>query len=104
MKALRDGMKVAVTIDTTDGMPYKVLYIRGTVHTDTVEGPSEEYKASSRRVMGEEGGEAWIAQVTPLAPRMSRIVVKPEWVGILDFETRFPNALERAMESLQPTR
>jgi hypothetical protein len=25
----------------------------------------------------------------------------PEWVGILDFETRFPSALERAMERAQ---
>ena len=26
------------------------------------------------------------------------VAIKPNWVGILDFETRFPNELERAME------
>jgi hypothetical protein len=29
---------------------------------------------------------------------MGRVFIKPNWVGILDFETRFPSALERAME------
>jgi hypothetical protein len=28
---------------------------------------------------------------------MARIVVKPEWVAVLDFETRFPSAIEAAM-------
>ena len=29
--------------------------------------------------------------------RMARIVVRPEWVAILDFEKRFPGAIEAAM-------
>jgi hypothetical protein len=28
---------------------------------------------------------------------MARITVRPEWVGILDFEERFPSAIEAAM-------
>jgi hypothetical protein len=28
---------------------------------------------------------------------MARIVIQPEWVGILDFEQRFPSAIEAAM-------
>jgi hypothetical protein len=28
---------------------------------------------------------------------MARIAIKPQWVGIMDFEGRFPNDLERAM-------
>jgi hypothetical protein len=32
---------------------------------------------------------------------MARIFIKPTWVGILDFESRFPSAIERAMERLQ---
>ena len=50
------------------------------------------------RVFGEEGGRAWLDNMRPICPRMSRIFVKPQWVGILDFETRFPSAMERAME------
>ena len=97
MKVLRDGDKVALTIDS-DSMPYKVLTIRGSVRIDAVDGVSPEYSASSRRVLGEEQGQAWLNQIGPIMPRMSRIFMRPEWVGILDFETRFPSAVERAME------
>ena len=96
-KVLHDGDKVALTIDS-DSMPYKVLTIRGSVRMDTVEGVSSEYDAASRRVLGEEQGEAWINQIGAMIPRMARIFITPEWVGILDFETRFPSAVEHAME------
>ena len=96
MKALREGDAVALTIDS-DMQPYKVLLIRGVIHTDTVEGIAPEYAAMSKRVFGEEGGQAWLTQLAPICPRMSRVFIKPTWVGILDFETRFPSALERAM-------
>src|SRR5215210_8436120 len=49
MKVLRDGDKVALTIDS-DSMPYKVLTIRGSIHIDTVDGVTPEYAAMSRRV------------------------------------------------------
>jgi hypothetical protein len=97
MRALRNGAKVAVSIDS-DTMPYKVLLIRGTVRIDTVDGIAPEYAAMSKRVFGEEAGQAWLNQIQPIVPQMARVFIQPEWVGILDFETRFPNALERAME------
>ncbi len=100
MKALHDGAKVALTIDS-DSMPYKVLMVRGSVRTDTVEGIAPEYATMTKRVLGEEQGQAWLENMRPICPRMSRVFVKPEWVGILDFETRFPSALERAMEQAQ---
>jgi hypothetical protein len=96
MKVLKDGDQVALTIDS-DTMPYKVLLIRGLIHTDTVDGIAPEYAAMSKRIFGEEGGQAWLDQLAPICPRMSRVFIKPSWVGILDFETRFPSALERAM-------
>jgi hypothetical protein len=97
MKVLKDGAKVALTIDS-DSMPYKVLMIRGSVHVDTVDGIAPEYAALTKRVMGEVQGQAWLNQVGPLFPRMSRMFVRPEWVGIIDFETRFPSGVEHAME------
>jgi hypothetical protein len=97
MKALHDGDRVAASIDT-DVMPYRVLQLRGRIRTDTVDGVAPEYEAMSRRVMGEEAGEAWLVTLRAVTPRMSRIFLTPEWVALLDFETRFPNALERAME------
>ena len=96
MKVLKDGDQVALTVDS-DTMPYKVLLIRGPIRTDTVDGIAPEYAAMSKRVFGEEGGQAWLDQVTPIFPRMARIFITPSWVGILDFESRFPSAIERAM-------
>ena len=97
MKALQEGTRVALSIDS-DRMPYKVLLLRGTIHIDTVEGVSPEYAASCRRTMGEEAGTAWLAQIGGLMPQMTRIFIRPEWVAVQDFETRFPNAVEWAME------
>jgi Pyridoxamine 5'-phosphate oxidase len=96
-KVLKDGSKVAVSIDH-DSSPPKILLIRGTVRTDTVEGIAPEYAAMIRRTMSEEDGQALLAEATPLYPRMTRIFIHPDWVGILDFETRLPSAVERAIK------
>jgi hypothetical protein len=100
MKALHDGDNVALSIDSHT-MPYKVLLVRGTARTDTVSGIAPEYEAMTKRVMGEAAGQAWLDNMRPICPRMSRVFIKPTWVAIQDFETRFPNALERAMEQAQ---
>ena len=99
-KVLKNGSKVALTIDS-NAMPPKVLLIRGTVRSDTVEGIAPEYAAMIRRTMGEEDGGKLLAQAAPLYPRMTRIFIHPDWVGILDFETRLPSAVERAIERAQ---
>lgn len=99
-KVLKDGVKVAVTIDS-DRMPHKTLLIRGSVRMETVDGVAPEYVAAAKRMLGEEQGQAWVDQASGVMPRMTRIFIRPEWVGVMDFETRFPNALERAMERAQ---
>ncbi|GAA2149270.1 pyridoxamine 5'-phosphate oxidase [Humibacillus xanthopallidus] len=97
LKALHDGDSVAVSIDT-DEMPYQVLQIRGRVRVDTVDGVAPEYAAMARRTMGEEAGNEWVTNLGAMSSRMSRVFLTPEWVALLDFQTRFPSALERAME------
>lgn len=96
MNVLKDGAQVALTIDS-DTMPYNVLLIRGPIRIDTVDGIAPEYAAMTMRVFGEQAGQAWLDQLAPISPRMSRVFITPTWVGILDFETRFPSAIERAM-------
>lgn len=96
-KVLKDGSKVAVTIDSPTG-PWKVLYVRGSIKTNVVNGVAPEYAAAARRYLGEEAGNAWIKQVEQMPGKMAQIYLTPGWVGILDFETRFPSAMEAAME------
>jgi Pyridoxamine 5'-phosphate oxidase len=96
-KALTNGSKVAVSIDR-DFSASKILLIRGTVRVDTVEGLALEYVAMIRRSMSEEEAQALLDQAAPLYPRMTRIFIHPDWVGLLDFETRLPSAVERAIE------
>ncbi len=98
LKALRDGQMVALCIDT-DAMPYQVLEIRGMIRLDVVEGIAPEYKLMTQRTLGVEAGQAWLTNLALICPRMTRVFVRPTWVGLLDFETRFPSAIERAMEA-----
>jgi hypothetical protein len=100
MHALKDGDKVALSIDS-DTMPCKVLLVRGSVRLETVEGIAPEYAAMTRRIMDEASAEQWLATMRPITPHMAMIYVRPEWVGIIDFETRFPSALERRIEHAQ---
>jgi PPOX class probable F420-dependent enzyme len=93
---LPTNSKVALTIDRNE-FPYHALLVRGTAEVETVEGVTPEYEACARRYFGEEGGEEWVESVRQMAPQMVRISVRPEWVSILDFETRFPSAIQAAM-------
>lgn len=96
VKALSPRAKVAVTIDS-ESEPYHSLLIRGTATTQLVEEVPSEYRAAATRYMGEEEGAGWVAMVEKMFPRMARIAIRPEWVGVIDFETRFPNAIEAGM-------
>ena len=100
MHALENGAKVAVSIDS-DTMPYEVLLIRGVIRMNVVEGIASEYASMTRRIMGEEEAKQWLENMRPLTPQMAVIYIRPEWVGILDFQARFPSALERAVERAQ---
>jgi hypothetical protein len=82
-------------------MPYEVLMVRGTTRTNVVDGVAPEYAAMCRRTLGEQGGQAWLDQLAQMCPQMVRVFISPTWVGLIDFQTRFPSAIERAMERLQ---
>ena len=92
LKALSKNTKVALTIDDNN-FPHKVLLVRGTARLETVKGIVPEYAAAAERYFGREQGQAWLKQLRTLIPNMVRITIVPEWVGLLDFQTRFPSAL-----------
>jgi PPOX class probable F420-dependent enzyme len=92
LKALAKNPKVALTIDDNT-FPYRVLSVRGTARLEAVEGVIPEYAAAAERYFGRKQGQAWVSQIRGTMPRMVRIAIRPEWVGVLDFQTRFPSAL-----------
>jgi hypothetical protein len=92
LKALARNPKVSLTIDH-DAFPHKVLLIRGSARLEPVEGIVPEYALAAERYFGKERGQAWLTQLRGMVPSMVRIAITPEWVGILDFKTRFPSAL-----------
>jgi hypothetical protein len=96
VRALTKNPAVAVTIDTNT-FPHKVLQIRGTVRVEMIDGVSPEYASAANRYFGAEQGQAWVSQIGGMFTKMARVTLTPTWAAILDFETRFPSAIETAM-------
>ena len=92
LKALAVNPKVSLTIDDNT-FPHKVLLVRGTARLEPVDGIVPEYAIAANRYFGPEQGPAWVKNLTTMISSMVRITITPEWVGLLDFETRFPSAL-----------
>ena len=92
LKALAKNPKVSLTIDDNT-FPHKVLLIRGSARLEPVQGIVPEYAQCAERYFGPEMAKAWLGQLRTMVSSMVRITITPEWVGLLDFQTRFPSAL-----------
>ncbi len=92
VRALRERPKVAVTIDDNT-FPNKVLLVRGTARMREVQGIVPEYAMAAERYLPAAEGRAWVKQLSGMISEMVRIAITPEWVGVLDYKTRFPSAL-----------
>lgn len=92
LKALAKDPRVALTIDDNK-FPHKVLLVRGTARLQTIHGIVPEYAMAAERYFGAQQGKAWVTQLASMIQDMVRITITPEWVGLLDFQTRFPSAL-----------
>lgn len=90
LSALRADPRVAVSIDTDD-FPPSALTLRGAVAIDEVDGIAPEYAAAARRYLGDSGARALLATVDRPGTRQARIVLRPAWVGLLDFTNRLPS-------------
>ncbi len=98
VEVLPKNSNVSIVIDTNT-WPYRELSIRGKANVEIIEGVVPEYAAAARRYFGEEQGAAWETQIGAMFTHMARISVRPEWVGLLDFEQRFPSAIAAAMNA-----
>jgi len=92
LKALAKNPRVSLTIDDNT-FPHKVLLIRGSARLEPVEGIVPEYEAAAARYFDAELAKGWLGQLRTLISSMVRITITPDWVGLLDFQTRFPSAL-----------
>jgi hypothetical protein len=92
LKALAKNQRVSLTIDD-NVFPHKVLLIRGSARLETLDRIVPEYAMAAERYFGLEQGQAWVERLRTMISSMVRITVTPEWVGLLDFQTRFPSAL-----------
>lgn len=92
LKALAKNPKVSLTIDD-NVFPHRVLLVRGTARLETLDTIVPEYAMAADRYFGPEQGKAWVAQLGKMISSMVRVTITPEWVGLLDFQTRFPSAL-----------
>ena len=90
LKALAADPRVALTIDDNT-WPHKVLLVRGRANVEMLGDVVPEYELSAARYFGPEQGPAWVT--TLRGKPMARIAITPHWVGVLDFQTRFPSAL-----------
>jgi hypothetical protein len=99
--ALRAHPSVALTIDTNEP-PNRVLSIRGTAAVTIVDGMGAESLPMFTRYLGEVQGRAMVEQMERMTDRSARIAILPTWVGVLDFETRFPSGMARRMGGPRP--
>jgi hypothetical protein len=90
--ALRANPTVALTIDT-ETFPSQSLTMRGQAEIDEVDGLAPEYVASAHRYLGDVAAAEMLAAMDQPGTVQARIVVRPTWVGLLDFATRLPSAL-----------
>lgn len=94
VRALRRNGRVAITIDTQEQWPPRVLLVRGAARLEDVDGVPDEYLEASRKVTPAEEVEGWEAGVRGLYEKMVRITIEPDWAKLLDFDTTIPKAVE----------
>ena len=98
VSALRRRPAVAITIDTVSEAPH-VLLMRGNAVVTDVDGIVPEYELVMRRDMPPAQADTYFDGLRADGATMHRIGVVPTWVGVLDFETRFPGAAPTAMRA-----
>jgi general stress protein 26 len=101
VRALRRNPRVALTVDTQDQWPPRVLLIRGAARVELVDGVPDAYVEAARKVTPAEHFEAWEQGVRALYDQMVLITVAPDWAKLLDFETTLPKAVEDLLRARQ---
>jgi hypothetical protein len=88
-KVLKDGARVAIDIDEAV-WPYHRLGMRGSVAIKQFPGIPPGYRETAVRYLGDQFGNAFMDQLENFGVPMNRIAIKPDWVGLYNFEDRPP--------------
>ena len=96
VKALELRPEVALTIDTNI-WPAHVIVMRGVAEVQHMSEVVPEYALAAERYLGAEQGSAWVQQAAGILKDWARVAITPKDVRIIDFETRWPSAIARAM-------
>lgn len=101
LASLRRYPAVALTIDT-EVHPPTILLLRGEAELDEVEGIPDEYlQMNGSYEMTAEQRAEWETEVRSLYDSMVRIVVKPTWAKLIDFDETLPTAVEELVRRRQ---
>jgi hypothetical protein len=102
--SLRRNPAVALTVDT-EVHPPKILLMRGEVELDEVEGIPDEYlQMNGTYEMTPEQRVEWEAEVRSLYDSMVRIVVRPAWAKLIDFDETLPTPVEELVRRREARR
>jgi len=63
------------------------------VEITELDGLAPEYAAAARRYLGADAAGAMMAGLDQPGPAQARIVLRPSWAGLIDFDSRRPSAL-----------
>lgn len=102
VRALRANPAVAVTIDTNE-FPPQALTLRGNAVVSEHSGVVAEYADAARRYLGDEAAAEYLAMLDDPTTVMARISLRPEWIGLIDFQTRLPRPLGGVVPTSTPT-
>jgi hypothetical protein len=91
---LRRNPDVALTIDAK-GVPPEMLLLRGKATLAEHDGILPEYIQIQNRYYGEERTKSELEHIDRPGVKMVRIGVRPTWVGVIDFRTRYPGGRTR---------
>jgi hypothetical protein len=94
--ALQTSPAVSVTIDT-DEFPFKVLSLRGDAAVTIVDGVADECLPAFSRYFGPDEGKGWVERIRMMSDQQARIAIRPIWVNVVDFQTRFPIGMTKRM-------
>jgi hypothetical protein len=94
--ALRTSPAVSVTIDT-DQFPFHVLSLRGEAAVTIIDGVADECLPTFSRYFGPDEGRGWVERMRMMSDQQARISIRPDWVNVVDFQTRFPIGMTKRM-------